>query len=36
MEEYGKISSFKKIYQYNDPKYLIGIAIFMSAISGAS
>jgi hypothetical protein len=36
MKENGNISSFKKIYKYNEPKILIVVAIFMSAISGAS
>jgi hypothetical protein len=36
MDENAKISSFKKIYKYNEPKILIVVAIFMSAISGAS
>jgi hypothetical protein len=36
MEEFSKTSGFKKLLKYNEPKALIFIAIFMSAISGSS
>ena len=35
-DEYAETSGFKKLLKYNEPKILIFIAVFMSAISGAS
>lgn len=36
MEEYGKTSVFSKLLKYNEPKILVFVGIFMSAMSGAS